>query len=690
MQKFNFNSTTRHFRSLLLGMMLVFTFVSGWSQQPLAYWSFEDSLGVADSAAGGNFNLNDLVANIRLGNTAGQVGQYLSLDTLQSPGQRTLDDSLWLHRSAVSFECWVRPGQDMSFGEILGWGRLVIRIGETRLLVRWLDERGFAGRNSFFIRLNGVGRRDPNYLRDGNWHHLAVSFNTKNGLAKLYVDGISPPGFSKNIGNGMRIYNSPTIFSFTPVGRSHFKGDIDEVAVYDSELSAEMVWQHYQNGLNHQHYNFVLQPGQLPVYQPSVQGAINPLEFPPGYPFTTLNSLDMLYHYPSARYRPQDTILPRNIPWVNDIRTLANSTNQALLGPIATNNAAQAAQMTKYLAQEYNYYLWLGTTASAITSSYYSSPAQMGYHLVPVADSFPELPRFTISNWHQLNKTHLFPTRNTGPFVLSAHLADTFYVRDINGNVITRNFWAWPAAEDSRADTLANDGRVQAYVFIDTLIGHLANNRLDLIGENGEVLNPRDTNILRRDPRIIQDKGSLAWDPYQSSRARKFRKIYSDIFLDHLDSVQAPGLPRPDLYWYNVSGNQGPSRFTYDSMRTINSEIGGRRRASPYYYPQSPARWRFNGNNILPGFQEVIQGRATEISLGDSMYLPGISPGLNDGVYNAPDERRIRPGQMLGILKGHAMLGADAYNLFMFNGTNNRFQGNWTVWELLVPPLAQA
>ncbi|MEM6271327.1 MAG: PKD domain-containing protein [Bacteroidota bacterium] len=93
----------------------------------------------------------------------------------------------------------------------------------------------------------------------------------------------------------------------------------------------------------------------------------------------------------------------------------------------------------------------------------------------------------------------------------------------------------------------------------------------------------------------------------------------------------------------------------------------------------------------MPEFQHVIVGRLEEMAQGDSLYLPGVSPGLNDGPYVAADEARIRPGQFLGTLKSHAMLGADAFNLFMFHSsTNHRYQGNWLIWETVMPPLAQA
>jgi Concanavalin A-like lectin/glucanases superfamily len=79
---------------------------------------------------------------------------------------------------------------------------------------------------------------------DGAWHHVVVGFDRESGLT-IYVDGVSvfrPAAPTGDVGNaGPFLVGKST-------GYNHFKGDLDEVAVYPSALPGARVQAHYAVG----------------------------------------------------------------------------------------------------------------------------------------------------------------------------------------------------------------------------------------------------------------------------------------------------------------------------------------------------------------------------------------------------------------------------------------------------------
>ena len=79
---------------------------------------------------------------------------------------------------------------------------------------------------------------------DGAWHHVAVAFDRDSGVT-IYVDGLSvfrPGVTTADVGNA-----GPFLIAKS-TGYNHFKGDLDEVAVYPSALTATRILAHYAAG----------------------------------------------------------------------------------------------------------------------------------------------------------------------------------------------------------------------------------------------------------------------------------------------------------------------------------------------------------------------------------------------------------------------------------------------------------
>jgi Concanavalin A-like lectin/glucanases superfamily len=95
----------------------------------------------------------------------------------------------------------------------------------------------------------GVGNPDTSInstyggYNDGDWHHLVFTRKKSTGAMKLYLDGVSA-------GSATGATNSLTASANINLGRlaspgNYFAGTLDEVAIYNAELSAADVASHY-------------------------------------------------------------------------------------------------------------------------------------------------------------------------------------------------------------------------------------------------------------------------------------------------------------------------------------------------------------------------------------------------------------------------------------------------------------
>ena len=81
---------------------------------------------------------------------------------------------------------------------------------------------------------------------DGTWHHVVFTRTMSSGALRLYVDGGSAV-----TGTGSTVsLTSPANINFGRIqtGSNYFAGSLDEVAVYNTVLSATTVTAHHNAG----------------------------------------------------------------------------------------------------------------------------------------------------------------------------------------------------------------------------------------------------------------------------------------------------------------------------------------------------------------------------------------------------------------------------------------------------------
>lgn len=116
--------------------------------------------------------------------------------------------------------------------------------GPNGLYFQWVN----AGLSGFFVRTSNAAA-----IFDGNWHHVVATYATGVG-AKLYVDGVVQT--LNGSGSAVTTAIGTSLSTGIRIGRRGngapvpFTGaQIDEVAVYDTALTATRINAHYQAGI---------------------------------------------------------------------------------------------------------------------------------------------------------------------------------------------------------------------------------------------------------------------------------------------------------------------------------------------------------------------------------------------------------------------------------------------------------
>jgi hypothetical protein len=233
------------------------------SPAPVAYYP----LGDQDAFNGANY----LVPNIAAQEDDGDIAVSYSPYALDFDGANdSIDiDSIGSTISAmtqISVSAWVKTSSS-SFGYILFAGRggsgrtgyigIAISSGTIYAVV------GGQPSVSGFSELTTTAT-----VNDGNWHHLAMTFNNSNGVIQVYIDGFLDPTSSSTSGL------IPTNIIYADIAQRaynndfNFDGSISNLSFWNTALTSSQVSEIYNEGVpsnlnNHSAYSNLVSWWQL-------------------------------------------------------------------------------------------------------------------------------------------------------------------------------------------------------------------------------------------------------------------------------------------------------------------------------------------------------------------------------------------------------------------------------------------
>ena len=235
---------------VLAQALLVVTIIAvpAQAQSPAGYWAFDDGSGTKAADSSGNGHTATLVNGITW--VAGKVGdavsanaaskQYVSIPAIDLSGTQAVTVALWANRS------YSTSGGHVLFEDSTNYSN------STTGFAFFPDDNTCNGIRAALRGNLGNVANCYSQPSSGVWHHLAVVFDksqTGGDEVKFYVDGVLQT-VNRNLSastNTNNFGNNP-IYLYSRAGSTQFSsGNIDDLRIYNSALTAEQIQELYSN-----------------------------------------------------------------------------------------------------------------------------------------------------------------------------------------------------------------------------------------------------------------------------------------------------------------------------------------------------------------------------------------------------------------------------------------------------------
>ncbi|MFA5389331.1 MAG: LamG-like jellyroll fold domain-containing protein, partial [Candidatus Omnitrophota bacterium] len=209
----------------------------------VGYWSFDDTnaLGRDYSAYGNNGTVTGAVS------ATGMSSNALSFDG--SGDYVTISNSPTLNpTSAITLEAWIKPVNitTNTYYEIMRQDS-----GDNRKLFAFQNNGAY-----LTVGLNTGGSYwetdtpiTASQFTDGAWHHVAFTYDSSTGKARVYKDGVV---LEEEDHSGVIAAETVSLIIGSSAGTGEFfNGLMDEIRVYNRALTNAEINSHYSSGLNY-------------------------------------------------------------------------------------------------------------------------------------------------------------------------------------------------------------------------------------------------------------------------------------------------------------------------------------------------------------------------------------------------------------------------------------------------------
>ncbi|MBL1214913.1 MAG: hypothetical protein HND52_16255 [Ignavibacteriae bacterium] len=182
-------------------------------------------------------------------------GVNVSGNVVDVPPDSSFD---WGPDDSFTIEYWMKSNSTVNAGN-----RVIIGRDDPSTYLQWWSGHTAAGIPAFYListtKVNGekeiVNMSGSFSILDDNWHHIAVMRNGVNDSLYLYVDGVLEDSkyFDYQYGFDSATRNL-NIGYLDFINGFRYKGNLDEIALYNRALSATEVQAHYGNGFANKGY----------------------------------------------------------------------------------------------------------------------------------------------------------------------------------------------------------------------------------------------------------------------------------------------------------------------------------------------------------------------------------------------------------------------------------------------------
>jgi hypothetical protein len=220
------------------------------AQDLVAYWSFDDCTAKDVSGNGNNGIIHGALC------TEGKVNSAFSFDGIDDYIDCGNSSSLNPTKS-ITIEAWIYP---KGWGEN-GMGRIVTKYNSYQFYV-YSD----GSRLSFYFwnvsNITNQAWSDTNSINLSQWQHVAVTYDGQ--YVKFYVNGIPAGQITLKAGN-LQFTTLNLLIGNRPALDRTFNGTIDEVRIYNRDLTAEEIYSDYLKGIKYKLYGQLKDKNNNPI-----------------------------------------------------------------------------------------------------------------------------------------------------------------------------------------------------------------------------------------------------------------------------------------------------------------------------------------------------------------------------------------------------------------------------------------
>lgn len=699
------------FAAILTLIIVMFVGMCCNAQTPDVYHQFNGTGATALQATNGGAAHNIVPGDVPYTiNTGGLVGNYMTKDIAANTTGMKAGNVSFTNQATV--QVMFKPGKNFQIRVNGVYDGIIplIKAGGVEIDFQYpfiiLNTNN--GADMDYIELNGVNKASWANLQDGSWHLITVTVNNTGptGQKRLYIDGQSPAMFLTSGPTGNIQNTDPAIYLVKDGNLNRmYAGDIDEVAIYNTALTANQVWQCWVDVSAGNHYSGGT-AATVPAYAP-VTAAFDPLEYAEGYTVggvAIATPIKQLQACPKPRAKPisiASDSLPPNLEGA-DFIYIGENTFNGVSSPQAVLNAAECS---KYWATYFNAVLSLNQIGN-------QNPADTNTlvgKIVKIKNANSQLPLSGSTYLAQRTNPNLpWDSQNYcihGEFPLKYSFQNSSGVHmDENGNVCPN----WPPpfglptpcscglGRQSRPTGPTNQAMgfpwsnlaipgAELNSYMTPLDAALTGtNKIDWIWENREVFKLIQPNILALDPVVEADRvaSGLNSRDYQSRHVAGCESAYYNAFIGTLPvttgtKVLGYQTIAPDAYFFNF-------QYTQTNYATWH----GKKLASTDIYANTPSKW-WQGSGPNHGLSWRRGTMKPQLLLTDSAYIDFVSAG-----WDFDDTKNISPVQWLGMCKIMGAWGSHSFITYIptlfESGKPNPNPRNYIGTVLAIPPYAHA
>jgi len=214
-----------------------------YNNDPLLYWRLNDTTGTAAADSGQQGNPGTFSGGSPTKGVTGAISGTSNAAVNFNSQAIVSSDTKFTNPTTYSLETWFNTTTTTG-GKLIGFGDKQTGLSSNYDRHIYMQDDGRLVFGVYTGQTNVITTANP--YNDGSWHYV-VATQSSDGM-KLYVDGAlvgtNPQTAAQSYSGYWRIGGDQTWGSTSP----YFTGTLDEVAVYNTELTAAQVSDHYAIG----------------------------------------------------------------------------------------------------------------------------------------------------------------------------------------------------------------------------------------------------------------------------------------------------------------------------------------------------------------------------------------------------------------------------------------------------------